>query len=553
MPRSKKYESTSSVEKLQISRGDISWTGPLVLNYAEASGGRRNPTTTREIDMSKWKGTQYEQWSRAWLQTVDHVVREGRIALATCVKLANIHSVFFRFLSELRMTAAPASPKDLKPRHFALLRQWLRASYPASNTVVNYHNHIKYVVLAMMNIGLVSGFEDEFFPRNALKRGPPSSASKPLSETELERLVQALKRDLIDLHKGEFSRSSGAAMTVYFLVIALRTGGNPTPLLELTRQSLKPHIVPGMMRLDLAKERASKTYTTPLRGGDQEDEADEPGSIIGVPMDGVAILNRVLEISLPLIDRADPSIKDRIWLFEPERGDGDVLCLAQGNLDSNVPRFVRRHDLRGDDGELLVLNVSRLRKNKAQQLLRISGGDLAMVALLLGNTPAVAGRNYLNITQEVRAEGAAFVGEVLEATLAGSSDSDRNDVAATPVARCRDTKNGALAPRNGADCDQFIHCLGCSSFAIVKSLPDLHRLFSFQAFLRAEIAYYPDEEEFDEWRAHRRRLVELIDSFVKHRFPAALVENARARTGIGLHKFWAIRLQSLNRRGGVNE
>jgi hypothetical protein len=503
--------------------------------------------------MSKWNGTQYEQWSRAWLQTIDHVVREGIIALATCVKLGNIHSVFFRFLGELRLTTPPASPKELEPRHFKLLRQWLRATYPAPNTVVNYHNHIKYVVLAMMNTGLVSGFEDEFFPRNSLKRAPPSSASEPLSETELERLVQALKRDLIDLHKGEFSRSSGAAMTVYFLVIALRTGGNPTPLLELTRQSLKPHIVPGMMRLDLAKVRASKTYTTPLRAGDQEGDAEQPDVIIGVPMDGVAILNRVLEISSPLVDRADQSIKDHMWLFEPERSQSDVLCLTQAHVDKNIPSFVRRHDLRGDDGELLVLNVSRLRKNKAQQLLRISGGDLAMVALLLGNTPVVAGRNYLSITPEVRAEGAAFVGEVLEATLAGSTDSGRNAVSATPVARCKDTKNGAFAPRTGADCDQFIHCLGCSSFAIVKSLPDLHRLFSFQAFLQAEISYYPQDDAFDEWRAHRRRLVQLIDSFVESAFPAELVASARAKTAIGLHKFWAIQLQTLNRRDGLNE
>lgn len=549
MPRSKNYKASSAVVEFPIQPGVVCWDKTLTLNYAEASGGRRNPTSTRQLDLTKWTGTQQEQWARAWLQTLEYLLRKGEIAVATCVKLGNVHATMFRFLSELRLTKPPVGPAELGARHMTLLRRWLSAIHVV-NTAQNYHAHIKIMIIAMMEIGLVTGFVDELFPRNALKRGSSTvRAAVALSEVELQRMVQALKRDLIDLHRGAFQRSSSAAITVYFLVLALRTGGNPTPLLELTRRSLKPHIVPGMMRLDLAKHRSRKTYATGLRETRPSDEA-----IISVPMDGVAILNRVIEITKPLIERARPDERERVWLFEPTRGDADVLCLTQAHVDKSIPAFVRRHDLRGDDGATLVLNLSRLRKNKAQQLFRLSGGDLATVALLLGNTPTVAGRNYMSMTPETRAEGAVFVGEVLETLLSGKGGVDgRPEIDATPVARCKDTLNGTFAPKNGTHCDQFIHCLSCPSFAIAATVTDLHRLFSFQEFLRVEMEYYPEDDEFDEWRAHRRRLITLIDDFTKSRFRPDLVADARAQTAQGLHKFWSIQLHSLQRRKGIHE
>lgn len=550
MPRSKSYKATASAAtQAAVEKGEVNWNRPLTLNYAEASGGRRNPTSTRWLDMKKWTGTPQEFWAKAWLYTLDYVLRKGEIAVATCVKLGNVHSAFFQFLSDLRLSKPPAGPAELKARHLALFRQWLSATYIV-NTANNYHTHVKIMVVAMMELGLVDGYVDQFFPRNALKRGNDAGRSAvALSEAELQRLVQALKRDLIDLHKGAFLRSSGAAITVYFLVLAMRTGGNPTPLLELNRQSLKPHIVPGMMRLDLVKYRGFKTYATGVR---DSKKSAEP--IISVPMDGVAIINRVLETTEPFIELADPDNRDRLWLFESTKGAGEILCLSQAHVDKTIPSFVRRHDLRGDDGEPLVLNLSRLRKNKAQQLFKLSGGDLATVALLLGNTPAVAGKSYLSMTANVKAEGAAFVGEVLEASLAGKlSDDGSPGVEATPVGRCKDTLNGAFAPKNGSHCDEFTHCLSCPSFAIAATVPDLHRLFSFQEFLRAEIAYYPEGDEYDEWRAHRGRLIALIDDFTKKRFKSGLVADARALTSNSMHKFWSIQLHGLQRRRGDYE
>lgn len=68
MPRSKSYKATASAAtQAAVEKGEVNWNRPLTLNYAEASGGRRNPTSTRWLDMKKWTGTPQEFWAKALL------------------------------------------------------------------------------------------------------------------------------------------------------------------------------------------------------------------------------------------------------------------------------------------------------------------------------------------------------------------------------------------------------------------------------------------------------------------------------------------------------
>lgn len=546
MPRSKNYKSESPAGTQN--QGLLGLSRDLKLNYAEESNGRRNPTSSRNVDLTKWIGLPQERWANAWMQALRYLIHRGDVEIATCVKQANIHSVFFAFLQLPQLAEPPNAPEQLKPRHMTLFRQWLAATF-RQNTAHNYYRHVKGMCLAMIELGLIDGYIDEFFPRNVLKKGPSTHAATPLTEPELERLAAALKRDLISLHKGTFEASNLQGVTVYFLVLAMRTGGNPTPLLELSRDGLKPHLLPGMMRIDLVKRRAANTYPAALRGPQVVE------SVLSVPTDGVAILNRVLETTRPLVDRAHAGIANRVWLFLRDGSDSTVLCLTQGHIDKAFGAFVRRHGLLSDIGEPLRLNTSRLRKNKAQQLFKISGGDLSAVATLLGNTTGVVAQNYMSMTPAIRAEGAQFVGEVLEEIWSGKkfTNPDRPVPQPTPVAQCQDSLNGANAPKDGkTHCDQFLHCLGCPSFAIAGTLADLHRLFSFQGFLKVEIDYFPPESEYDEWRSHRKRLIDLIDDFVVRKFPEKLVNEARIFASSEPHKFWAIQINTLKRIRGLH-
>jgi hypothetical protein len=544
MPRTKSYLAMRPASDLALPwNPDSGVERVIAINFAEESHGRRNPTSARSLNLSRWLGTPHETWAYAWVHTTRYLLRRADLSVASCVKAGQMHATFISFLAAHRITDPPQSPEQLQPRHIRQYVEWLKGS-SSRNAASSSLKSTKTLVMGMLELGLVKGSPVELFPRNLL---PPDedkrpNAATPLSELELGAVVAALKKDLISLHKDCFEGSNLQAIIVYLLVIAIRTGGNVTPLLELTRDALKPHLLPGMMRLDFVKYRGANTYSQTIRG---ETNTTTIGTI-AVPMDGVAILKKVLESTALLSDLADEDSKNLVWLYRSVRGDSPVLSLNQSRLIRGVDSLVKRHGLNGDDGEPLRLNLSRLRKNKAQQLWRMSKGDLVTVALLLGNTPKVADQSYLTITPEIRAEGAEFVGKVFESLLGGGG----KKIQATPISACTDSLYGEHAPKDGqSHCDQFMHCMGCSNFAIVGTLADLHRLFSYQVYLRAEVEYFPEQPDYDEWRAHRRRVVEQIDDFTARHFKATLVSEAKQLAQSQPHKFWAVQLRTLQRLG----
>jgi hypothetical protein len=380
--------------------------------------------------------------------------------------------------------------------------------------------------------------------------------AKALSQSETARLAEALKMDLIAIHRGEFAGPDSEALTVSLLVIALRTGINTTPLLEVSRTCLSPNpLMPNMMVMSTFKRRGRGSQIQPLR------ESEVSSSTAVIPMDGVAVLRGVIDRTEHLVADAPSDLEGRLWLYRSKSRSnaGRILALTQSRLNTCAAAFAQRHSLKADDGKAMTPTVQRLRKTMESKLWRLSDGDLIAVAAAVGHTPAVADYHYLRITDDMKEEAARFVGLALPEILRGNDPepkcampiSIRATVQNTPVGRCANSMHGMRAPRNGIDqCDRFTECLTCPTYVVVGSIKDLHRLFSFQEFMRVEIDYMsgPDMEE---WRDHRRRLVELIDVFTSARFPASVVFKAKMMAATSPHPFWAARIKTaVNRNGG---
>lgn len=546
MPRQKNYLADLPLDS--STPMDATSSPVVVIDLAEATGQRRNGSNIHRIDLSRWVGCGVDIWLHAFTDTLRYLLQRGDRQTATIVNYAYSGvPKFLEFLASRNLTNAPATPADLQPQHLQQFIAWIKLQYPERSTAKSVYSGLRAVLLAMIGRGLIQADRVHFFPARPF---PNAAAAKkgaePLSITEKERLAAALRHDLVALHHDRFESSMSVALTVYLLAVALRTGGNTTPLLEMTVDSLKPHLVPNMMRIDLIKHRSATTQVHALR------RIETTGESLTVPMDGVAILNKVMELTAPLRTQAAPPLNRRIWLYRIEgpKGKGKLTALTSSLLFRNIRQWVQRHNLMGDDGQPLALTLGRLRKSKAHELWRRSDGDLIAVASLMGNRPRVADRHYLAMTDTIRAEGAVFIGEVLADTLRGS-DPAQPTPENTPVGRCKDPLHGDKAPGDGQRlCDQFVRCLGCRSYAIVGSLPDLHRLYSFQGFLTAEIGYFPPGDEYDDWRAHRQRLIELIDRFTLQHFPAALISQAKALAESEPHRFWALQIQAMERAGG---
>jgi hypothetical protein len=260
-------------------------------------------------------------------------------------------------------------------------------------------------------------------------------------------------------------------------------------------------------------------------------------------LDGVAVVEHVLRSTAELLEAVPKVFRDRLWLFRS--ATGKVEALDARSLNDGIRALVQRHGLLGDDGKPLVASPSRLRKTFEHRLWRLSDGDLLAVAAAMNQSPRVADRNYLSLDDQTLAEAAVFIHDDLAGVLR-SPDSQAaapKSIENTPAGRCVDTLSGHRAPKDGTNhCDQFVNCFGCPSFAIVGTVPDLHRLFSYQAFLHAEIAHFTSSE-WDGWRDNKRRLIMFIDHFVEKNFRPKLVEEARQLAKESPHRFWAIRME----------
>lgn len=496
-----------------------------------------NPRNHNIIDLRPWLGHGFDDWVWAAATVLKARLHSGNYSVASIVSFAaNGMKVFLPYLTGNQGGIVPSRPSDMTATDVVRYIAWLRLKYPNGSTAKNYYSAFKSVLVGLMDYGFIDQSHDVLLPANPFPmNGATTRGETPLSQSEMERLAAALKLDLIAIHHGGFSGLDSEALVVLMLIVGMRSGINTTPLLEMKRDCLGPHpFMPNLMLVRTFKRRGKGAQLTSLRQTHIHDLA------ASIPMDGVAVLKMVLGMTQNLVAEAPDGIKDRVWLYRSsQRGDlkGQTLCLNMGRVHENTKAIVHRHGLFADDGSVLRVTLGRLRKTMENRLWKLSDGDLLAVSAVMGHSPQVADNHYLHLDERTKAEGAKFIGEALPGKLRG------HDLVPTPTGSCKDSLQGALAPKDGSThCAEFTHCLGCPSYAIVGTVKDLHRLFSFQRFLMSEVGYYATDE-WSEWRLHHQDLIARIDQIAYDNFIPEMVAQAKALAEKNPHLFWAIRMR----------
>ena len=496
-----------------------------------------NPRNHNIIDLRPWLGHGFDDWVWAAATVLKARLHSGNYSVASIVSFAaNGMKVFLPYLTGNQGGIVPSRPSDMTATDVVRYIAWLRLKYPNGSTAKNYYFAFKSVLVGLMDYGFIDQSHDVLLPANPFPmNGATTRGETPLSQSEMERLAAALKLDLIAIHHGGFSGLDSEALVVLMLIVGMRSGINTTPLLEMKRDCLGPHpFMPNLMLVRTFKRRGKGAQLTSLRQTHIHDLA------ASIPMDGVAVLKMVLGMTQNLVAEAPDGIKDRVWLYRSsQRGDlkGQTLCLNMGRVHENTKAIVHRHGLFADDGSVLRVTLGRLRKTMENRLWKLSDGDLLAVSAVMGHSPQVADNHYLHLDERTKAEGAKFIGEALPGKLRG------HDLVPTPTGSCKDSLQGALAPKDGSThCAEFTHCLGCPSYAIVGTVKDLHRLFSFQRFLMSEVGYYATDE-WSEWRLHHQDLIARIDQIAYDNFIPEMVAQAKALAEKNPHSFWAIRMR----------
>lgn len=497
-----------------------------------------NPRSSTKIDFRPWIGQGFDEWVVAFAATVHFLLQSETHSIASIIGMySSGMKRFFPFLTDGPLPFPPRRPEDLRAYDLQCFISALKVNYPTGSTAKNYYTALKTTLRSMHEYAVMRKDPEELFPTNPFPGAQSRlNGEKALSQSELKRLADVLKSDLVAIYQDRFIGPPSQAMGILMLLVSMRTGLNLTPLIEMDRNCLAPHpFMPNMQLLNSFKRRGQGAQKQSVRQTALYDVS------VPVRMDCVGILQMALARSEKLVPFATKEVQGRIWLYTPGQNGrtSEVTAMTPGAAATAFSDIAKRHGLISDNGNPMRVTPAILRKTMENRLWDLTDGDLPTVASVMGHTQRVADNHYLAASEQTKGAAAQFLGTIF-------LDALRNPPAAnTPSGRCNDTLYGDLAPKDGqSHCEQFIHCLGCPSYAIVGTEKDLHRLFSFQVFLTHEMKTF-NGEEWDSWRESHQQMITLIDDFTQEHFDQELVARAKAQAAELPHAFWAIKMRSV--------
>lgn len=366
-------------------------------------------------------------------------------------------------------------------------------------------------------------FSDNPYPNSSKK----STGQSPYSKAEFKRLATAIRNEYTLITQGK-ERLTAYELGVCVLAVALRTGMNPTPLLELPIDCLQPHpLKSDLMLLVSFKRRGNSTHITALRGSEE-----------------IAALKTIMfdvTDSIELVKKRNQSVsskhsdQNRLFVFVSQAGanKGDSSALSITNLVVACKTLIKKHGLVDDDDKPLTVNLSKLRKTFTNRMFELSGGDPLVAARHGNHHISTANNHYWVPPPEAEANHRKMIEQRTQELIATDL---KGGEAPTPIAMCTDTINGQRAPKNGSHCAEILACFRCKSFVVTKD--DLHRLFSFYW------AIVEDRQTTDtkSWRKHFRHIRQIIDDNISPQFDAKFiakeVEQIKQDAKINRHPFW---------------
>ena len=492
-----------------------------------------NTSNRRSADVSPFYGQGYDDITAACHRTLEKLVAESvkttgkSLSLTTIVGYWNSGFRYFApFLSLLHAASEEClTMADLNADTIKQFLQYLRNEPIEYGAQKNYFTATKSLLRACHRFGFWPEADmTTVWPRNPFPNlNKRTKSQKALTKNEKRPLIKALRIEMerIVAHSEPLTNYD---LTVCVLSIALSTGMNVTPILELVADCVQPHPLKANLRLLVSfKRRGRSTHVVALR---KSEEVAEMASIHLYAADAIDLIH-----TRNATIRAQFDDPHRLLVYESSSGTtaGKPCRLSAQVLQRSIKRLVDRHQLQTDDGKPLALNVSRLRQTLLNRVWELSGQDPLITARTGRHTVQTGDAHYWEAPPEAETN-MRFLGEArVEAMLSTSTiiASDR-----TPVSSCKDVRRGHRAPKNGEPCQDYLGCFRCKSFVVTGD--DLYRLFSF---------YWAALRNYDtfggkRWAKYLKQVVRLIDEEIAPHFDAVFVNKQRERAKHQPHPFW---------------
>lgn len=489
---------------------------------------------SREVDFAPFLGARVDAFVNAMCETLRREIASGENSPATWNTV--ISAVKAEFLPWL-IVAAGALDRNLKLSDIdkRLLESFaadlgLRCSY---STACSKFTSVTVLIKAMGRLKYVRPYSEirvvAAFPGVSAVQAP----TLPYSKRERNEILKAIAADFRDIRDGThptIAAGSTASLAIGLILLALPTGMNLAPLLELSRDAMRPHpLRKNEWMLVAFKRRGNKMVSAQAKWSDAISE------MRSLDLHLVPVYQQVLRWT-----EAQAALalkKYRNFLFvRPPLGDarkkaGRPVPLTSGDFGGVVKKMNDRYDITSDAGGKLTISTRRIRATVAARIYDLSGGDPFVVAKVLGNLPRTTSISY---TEPEFGASAAFL-KAVKAFAAKLKQGSTGGQQATAVGGCSDPLNGRFAPTDGVSyCQRWLHCFQCPNQCITGEEDALWRLYSFYWLLQARrkaLQRLPVAGQV-------RFVLHVIDTVVTKRF-GATAKRARDRARENPHPIWA--------------
>lgn len=495
----------------------------------------------RSFDFGPWYGEGFDAVTAACQQQIERFLssHDGDLSPTSIVSYCAVGLTnFFDFLCFWRTAMErELTLLDIDRNLIDAFLAYLNDRELQASSQSSMYSHVKSVLVAMGKrkvIAITSKGDDATFPTNpfpGMRRNTKGQA--PLPKQQRLAFTAAVKTEVMELFHDDAVLTS-ELLAYALLVIALHTGRNTVPLLELTTASLRAHPKRGVKFLVVYKRRAKKASAVAVR-------ADGPsGSVESTPAvraTVVRLIERVIELSDSIRSAAPDHLRSRLWLYRSRQGNnmGAVVALSQATLELASAKLVEKHGLVEPDGQPIRINCSRLRKTFINRINEILDNDVVTTAAAAGNTPQVTGTTYLRPGEDAK-KNWRFMGIVMVDELRGGTIGSSEK---TPVARCTDIEKGQFAPKKAGNiCMSFLDCLRCRNCVVTGD--DLHKVFSLYWRVYRERGRM-DPRKWQRRLAHIPRVIDrdVVAEGVRRKvFTQAHADACRERAKVSPHPFW---------------